>query len=313
MPGCCGRGVSVCLRSLVGFEWGGDWEEFCLAVGKALWGSKWYEVMPGEPWSDLEDRMETLGLSGDPEAVRKHWGSWSSKLETVLLVAVPSESGGRNAARILPGRDDVYIIPRADCIDGHDGSVYYSNQNIQACLVLKSPANGGDIAATVSHVQCKAEYDEKGMAQLRLSPISDSDVVVDIDEGEQWTPKITQFTMTIAQPASADVARFMHHSAQQPTFSSQQLWLEDVARFKPKEMAAGIAGVEQQLTQAGDHDRDRACHQHLGDATSGGRGHQIGLKAPEPPEKRQPIHQAWPGQPAATGKRSSAGHQDRHR
>ena len=128
----CDRGVSVCLRSLVGFDWGGDWEQFCLAVGKALWGSKWYEVMPGEPWSDLEARMATLGLSGDPEAARKHWGAWSSKLETVLLVAVPSESGGRNAARILPGRDDVYIIPRADCIDGHDGCVYYSNQNIQA-------------------------------------------------------------------------------------------------------------------------------------------------------------------------------------
>ena len=58
---------------------------------------------------------------------------------------MPSESGGRNAARILPGRDDVYIIPRADCIDGHDGSVYYSNQNIQACLVLKPPANADDL------------------------------------------------------------------------------------------------------------------------------------------------------------------------
>ena len=88
------------------------------------------------------------------------------------------------------------------------------------------------------------------MALLQLSPISDSDVAVDVDEGEQWTPKITQFTMTMAQPAVADAARLLHHSAQQPTFSSQQLWLEDVARFKPEEMQAGIAGVEQQLTQA---------------------------------------------------------------
>ena len=129
--------MSVCLRSLAGFDWGGDWQEFCLAVGKALWGSKWYEVMPGEPWSDLEDQMIARELPGDPDAARQHWGSWSSKLETVLLVAVPSESGGRNSARILPGRDDVYIIPRADCIDGSDGNVYLSNRNIQACLVLK--------------------------------------------------------------------------------------------------------------------------------------------------------------------------------
>eukprot|EP01045_Picozoa_sp_COSAG04_P024622 COSAG04_NODE_3100_length_3174_cov_6.725203_2_plen_497_part_00 len=253
MCGACDRGVSVCLRSLVGFDWGGDWEEFCLAVGKALWGSKWYEVMPGEPWSDLEDQIRTGKVKGSWPAARDEWGAWSSKLETVLLVAVPSESGGRNAARILPGRDDVYIIPRADCIPGFPGDdgVYYSNQNIQACLVLKPPVNVDDIdPATVSHVRCKAEYDEKGMAQLRLSPISGSDVVVDIKEGEPFKPKITQFTMTMAQPVSADGAQLMHHSAQQATFASQQLWLEDVARFRPQEMAAGIDGVEQQLTQA---------------------------------------------------------------
>ena len=141
--------------------------------------------MPGEPWRDLEDRMKTLGLSGDPAAARKHWGSWSSKLETVFLVAVPSESGGRNSARILPGREDVYIIPRADCIPGFPGDTgaYYSNKNIQACLVLKPPANADDIdPATVGRVRCSAEYDEKGMAQLQLCPISDSEVVVDINE-----------------------------------------------------------------------------------------------------------------------------------
>ena len=84
--------MSVCLRSLVGFEWGGDWEAFCLAVGKALWGSKWYEVMPGEPWSDLEDQIKTGKVKGSWPAARDEWGSWSSKLETVFLVAVPSES-----------------------------------------------------------------------------------------------------------------------------------------------------------------------------------------------------------------------------
>ena len=56
--------------------------------------------------------------------------------------------------------------------------------------------------------------------------------------------------MTMAQPTAADVARLVHHSAQQRTFASQQLWLEDVARFKPKEMEAGIAGVEQLLSKA---------------------------------------------------------------
>ena len=52
--GQLGGGVSVCLSSLVGFDWGqgmhvcaracmdtvmhAGWEDFCLIVGKALWG-----------------------------------------------------------------------------------------------------------------------------------------------------------------------------------------------------------------------------------------------------------------------------------
>eukprot|EP01045_Picozoa_sp_COSAG04_P017562 COSAG04_NODE_1562_length_6335_cov_34.922226_2_plen_476_part_00 len=196
--------------------------------------------------------MKDRGLSGDPEAAQKHWGSCSSKLETVLLVAVPSESGGRNSARILPGREDVYIIPRADCVDGLDGNFYYSNRNIQACLVLKPLASAGDLdRATAGRVQCNTEYDEKGMAQLQLSPISDFEVVVDVNVSEmQFEPKITQFSMTMAQPVAEDSVRLVHHSAQQPTFLSQQLWLEDVARFKALEMEAGIVGVDQLLTQA---------------------------------------------------------------
>ena len=36
--GQLGGGVSVCLRSLVDFDWGQGWDKFCEAVGKALWG-----------------------------------------------------------------------------------------------------------------------------------------------------------------------------------------------------------------------------------------------------------------------------------
>ena len=38
--GQLGGGVSVCLRSLVEFDWGQDWSDFCLAVGRALWGER---------------------------------------------------------------------------------------------------------------------------------------------------------------------------------------------------------------------------------------------------------------------------------
>jgi hypothetical protein len=56
--------------------------------------------------------------------------------------------------------------------------------------------------------------------------------------------------LAIVQPRGDSVALIAHHSALHQTFASQQLWLEDVSRFKPKEMEAGIAGVEQLLTQA---------------------------------------------------------------
>ena len=133
--------------------------------------------MPGNPWDDLETQMQERDLGGNPDAAREHWGAWSSKLETVFLVAVPTETN-RNPARILPGREDVYIIPRADCTPGFegDGNVYFSPKNIEACLVLKPPANAEDLVPqlqTLGRVRCTTEYDKKGMCNLQLSPISD--------------------------------------------------------------------------------------------------------------------------------------------
>eukprot|EP01047_Picozoa_sp_COSAG01_P095742 COSAG01_NODE_26384_length_715_cov_4.459416_2_plen_108_part_01 len=107
--------------------------------------------MSGEPWPDLQKKIESGEVKGAWPTARDHWGACSSKLETVLLVAVPSEAN-RNPARILPGRSDVYIIPRSDCIPGVDGdsNVYYSAQNIKACLVLKPPINAAELAPQLS-------------------------------------------------------------------------------------------------------------------------------------------------------------------
>ena len=211
--------------------------------------------MGGEPWPDLQQKIEKGEVKGAWPAARDHWGAFSSKLETVLLVAVPS-AANRNPARILPGRDDVYIIPRADCTPGNEGdpNVYYSCKNIKACLVLKPPANAEELVpplAITSRVLCTTDYDKKGMSNMRVSAVDGNKTVPDIDRGERFAPKITQFTMAIAQPTSPEGAvTAAHHSTLQPTFSSQQLWLEDVARFKPAEMSAGILGVEQLLTRA---------------------------------------------------------------
>ena len=47
IAGQLGGGVSVSLQSLVDFGWGSCKADFAMAIGKALWGSKWFEVMPG--------------------------------------------------------------------------------------------------------------------------------------------------------------------------------------------------------------------------------------------------------------------------
>ena len=74
-----GGGVSVCLRSLVGFNWGQPPAIFARAVGEALWGrcaplsvsfsgvpayasvccSKWSEVMPGS-WDLVVPDLEAV-------------------------------------------------------------------------------------------------------------------------------------------------------------------------------------------------------------------------------------------------------------
>ena len=69
------------------------------------------------------------------------------------------------------------------------------------------------------------------MSNLQLSSVSNDTKVIDVNEGEELSPKITQFSMVMAQPIDeALTITNLHHSPLQPTFSSQQLWLEDVAR-----------------------------------------------------------------------------------
>ena len=53
-----------------------------------------YEVMPGQSHDfmpDLENLIKTGKVQGTWPAARDEWGLYSSKLETVLLVEVPSK------------------------------------------------------------------------------------------------------------------------------------------------------------------------------------------------------------------------------
>ena len=49
--------------------------------------SKWYEVMPGRPWDNLQELIEAKKVQGEWPMARDHWGSYRNKLETVRVHA----------------------------------------------------------------------------------------------------------------------------------------------------------------------------------------------------------------------------------
>ena len=67
----------------------------------------------------------------------------------------------------------------------------------------------------------------------------------------------------------------------------------------------GPAPAKPKLTETAHHHRHRASYQQQRDATSRFWCRHIGLKAPEAPEKRDPVHQTNPGQPTAAGEWSA--------
>eukprot|EP01043_Picozoa_sp_COSAG02_P067050 COSAG02_NODE_10637_length_1893_cov_7.555741_2_plen_579_part_01 len=168
--GQLGGGVSICLASPVELGWeahGNAGPSFTKQVGDELWGSKWYEVMPGEPWPDLAQRIQSENVKGSWPDARDHWGAYHNKLEAVFVVRIPTKL---DPARIVPGRENVFIAPIADCVpgEGKDNASYFSNQLIEACFVLKSPDSQHDRERL-------AAAGHKGQTDVQVQYLSDRD------------------------------------------------------------------------------------------------------------------------------------------
>ena len=71
----------------------------------------------------------------------------------------------------------------------------------------------------------------------------------------------------------------------------------------------GAAPLPQQLAKARHQHRHGAHQQPLPGPAPGRRRGQVGLKAPEGPEKGQPVGQPQPGQPATAGPQTAQQHQ----
>ena len=245
--GQLGGGVSICLASLTDFGWdkhGGA--PFAKKVGEELWGSKWHEVMP------------------DPKPPDGHqdWGKYFNKLECVFVVRIPSEEN-RDASRIVPGRPNVYIIPRSNCEPGYgkDQASYYSNLNIVQCLVLKTPAGPQTIEELAARenpvrVQCSSSRDSNGgMIDVALEEVPTSSAIDDEllpNPATPWMPSVVKTTAMIGKPpkpnSKAETLLQLHKKIEAENLG-KQLWPEDVGRFKPAEMAAALLAVEQTLLQ----------------------------------------------------------------
>ena len=170
------------------------------------------QVMPGE-WDEVIPNLESLIQTGEVQgmwpAAKEEWGLYANKLETVLLVEIPAE-GYRSADRIVPGRDDVYIIQQSMCdegkqLDDGDTGRYYSNTHIKACLVLKPPSTCEGPHEAGQRVQCAAAHDHYGcMAGVQVTAIGNDAHVSDKLDKSIFPPKVLVYTGHIAKPVQDD-------------------------------------------------------------------------------------------------------------
>lgn len=245
--GQLGGGVSICLHSLVGLGWTkGGGKNFCECVGRELWGSKWHEVMPPPA----------------PQGAHADWGKYHCKLECVFVVRIPSEDH-RDPARIVPGREGVYIVPPSQCIPGSasdDEYVYLSNQQIEACFVLKSPSTGpaSDTLAQLArrerlvHVKIQSTRDSNGgMQDVAIEEVDTTASAMDVmmhNETQPWCPIVLSCVATVGKFSCDHATSTLRaHKQLQSKQSAKQVWPENVSRFTSAEMEAALRQIDTEL------------------------------------------------------------------
>ena len=184
-------------------------------------------------------------------------GRFANKLETALVVEVPAESF-RSSARLVPGRDDVYIIPQGSCEAGEllnesDDGRYYSNTHVRALLVLKPPSAFSGPASGTQRVHCKTR---RGVDDLQS--IDRSTRMGDKLDSTVFPPRVLEYTATIAQPVQTDFVA-LHHMIQRDR-GNKKLFLDNVARFSEQEMRAGIVHSASPSIHSASHSIHSASH-----------------------------------------------------
>jgi hypothetical protein len=186
-------------------------------------------------------------LSEKPADAHADFGKWSKKLECVFIIDIPSAER-RDPARLLPGRASVFIIPQTECIPGsllneQDTGRYMSNTLIRALLVLNRPSVV-DQFPVGCRVQIASQRDTHGgMTDIHLTAVDPSDGINDMMVTSGFPPKTLTCTAIICRPVPPNEQLLNLHRMSEKVGAGKKIWLENVSRFKPAEMKAGIDGI----------------------------------------------------------------------
>jgi hypothetical protein len=245
--GQLGGGVSICVKGPEQLGWEANCTEdaspdaFPKKVGDALWGTKWYEVMPGPA----------------PQGEHEHWGTWKHKLEVMLIVKIPTD---KNQKQFVPGRDAVYILPVSTLLPEGDGkNVCYSNANILEAFVLKSPdEQGRELVETLTQGTSSVHYSSKRDRHGGMQDGTVVEVVLPEDRTEDvlgggpeapWAMTVLSTTAVVCSTAHAPDWVALHRKQEQLKFG-KDLWVENVARFTAWELGAALDSIDSNICRA---------------------------------------------------------------
>lgn len=197
------------------------------------------------------------------EDPNKEWGKYSSKLEVLLVLRIPSQEN-RDKSRSVPGRSGIYIVPRTDCEPGvgaDAANVYFPNREIEQVFILRAPDSIAQreqldvmTQSGSARVLCSCERDRNGaMSNVIVAELNEleqrDDRLVDGHPSKPWCPVVASFTANVPEPLDAFNASMRTHQQIQDVDGDRQVWPENVARFSEDEMAAAIRAIDNSVPQ----------------------------------------------------------------
>eukprot|EP01047_Picozoa_sp_COSAG01_P052767 COSAG01_NODE_5584_length_4164_cov_5.739483_2_plen_779_part_00 len=219
--------------------------------------------MSGDPWPDLEQKIESGEVPGSWPTARDKWGSCAEKMQILLVYQLPSL---KDPHRFVPGRPHAYIVPASSLTPADEhGDTYLSNTQLKACFVIRPPANPTTLENMLASPVLGAPqvYLSECTPHLHcalVTPVVSDNlerIVTTGDEDEDQVDAKLNVLKCIArllEPSHVSLtpleqAQLMHRKLEQQNHeqNKQKVWEDCVARYTLKEMEATVFNVDRQL------------------------------------------------------------------